>query len=38
MGLRGVYQEAVAEDHSALEKILKEYEDVLAEDPVNTVT
>lgn len=37
MGLRGLYQEAVAKDDSALEKILKEYNDVLAEDPVNTV-
>lgn len=37
MGLRGLYQEAVATDHAALEKILKEYNDVIAEDPVNTV-
>ena len=37
MGLRGMYQEAVAEDDNALEKILKEYNDVLAENPVNTV-
>ena len=37
MGLRGLYQEAVAEDNSALERILQEYEEVLAEDPANTV-
>lgn len=37
MGLRGLYQEAVAEDTSALERILQEYQEVLAEDPVNTV-
>ena len=37
MGLRGLYQEAVADDQSALEKILAEYNDVLAEDPANTV-
>ncbi|MCJ1270834.1 hypothetical protein MMC22_010731 [Lobaria immixta] len=36
MGLRGLYQEAVADDQSALEKILAEYNDVLAEDPANT--
>lgn len=37
MGLRGLYQEAVAMDDAALERILKEYTEVLAEDPVNTV-
>ena len=37
MGLRGLYQEAIAEDDSALEHILHEYQEVLAEDPVNTV-
>lgn len=37
MGLRGLYQEAVADDQAALEKILAEYNDVLAEDPANTV-
>ena len=37
MGLRGLYQEAVATDASALEKVLLEYDAVLAEDPVNTV-
>ncbi len=37
MGLRGLYQEAVADNDAALERILKEYGEVLAEDPVNTV-
>lgn len=37
MGLRGLYQEAVAEDDAALARILEEYEQVLADDPVNTV-
>lgn len=37
MGLRGLYQEAVAQDDYALETILKEYNNVLDEDPVNTV-
>ena len=37
MGLRGLYQEAVAGDDASLERILKEYDEALAEDPVNTV-
>lgn len=37
MGLRGLYQEAVAQDDSALERIVHEYQEVLAEDPANTV-
>lgn len=37
MGLRGLYQEAVAKDQLALEGILQEYNSVLAEDPGNTV-
>lgn len=37
MGLRGLYQEAVAPDRPTLEKILSKYEEVLAEDPGNTV-
>lgn len=37
MGLRGLYQEAVALDDSGLVRILEEYQEVLAEDPVNTV-
>ena len=38
MGLRGLYQEAVARDDAALRKILQEYDEVLAEDPTNTVS
>ncbi|KAI9777654.1 MAG: hypothetical protein M1816_004619 [Peltula sp. TS41687] len=34
-GLRGMYEEAVAEDEAALERILKGYESTLAEDPTN---
>lgn len=37
MGLRGLYQEATAEDNAALEKCLKEYEKILSENPVNVV-
>lgn len=37
MGLRGLYQEAVAKDDAALETVLAEYEEVLAEDPANMV-
>jgi len=37
MSLRGLYQEAVAEDDAALTHILNDYENVLAEDPANTV-
>lgn len=37
MGLHGIYREAVAKDRFTLERILKEYSDVLAEDPANTV-
>ena len=37
MGLRGLYQEAIAKDTYALERILKEYNEILLEDPVNTV-
>ncbi|KAI9717313.1 MAG: hypothetical protein M1812_004840 [Candelaria pacifica] len=36
MGLRGIYQEAVAEDQTALEHVLIEYEKILEEDPTNT--
>ena len=38
MGLRGLYQEAVAKDDATLERVLQEYEEVLAEDAVNTVS
>ncbi len=37
MGLRGLYQEAVAQDRPTLESILTKYDEVLAEDPGNTV-
>lgn len=37
MGLRGLYQEATAEDNAALEKCLEEYEKILSENPVNVV-
>ncbi len=37
MGLRGMYQEAVAEDEAALEHVQVEYEKILDEDPTNTV-
>ena len=37
MGLRGLYQEAVAKDDAALERVLQEYDEILAEDSVNTV-
>ena len=37
MGLHGIYQEALAEGQPALERILQEYDDILADDPTNTV-
>jgi tetratricopeptide (TPR) repeat protein len=37
MGLKGMYQEAVAEDNVTLERILKGYETIVVEDPTNTV-
>ena len=37
MGLRGIYQEAVAKDDAALERILQEYNEVVVQDTVNTV-
>ena len=37
MGLRGLYQEAVAKDDAALERVLQEYDEVLADNTVNTV-
>ncbi|KAL8680177.1 MAG: hypothetical protein Q9186_003589 [Xanthomendoza sp. 1 TL-2023] len=36
MGLRGLYQEALAEDESALIELLHEYDSILAEDPTVT--
>ncbi|KAI4161874.1 MAG: hypothetical protein LQ342_004565 [Letrouitia transgressa] len=35
MALHGIYQEAMAEGEPALERILQEYCDILAEDPSN---
>ena len=37
MGLRGIYQEAVAKDDAALGRVLQEYNEVIAEDTANTV-
>ncbi|KAL8962707.1 MAG: hypothetical protein Q9193_000925 [Seirophora villosa] len=37
MGLRGLYQEAMAEDSSALLQMSREYDEILVEDPTNTV-
>ena len=37
MALRGLYQEAVAENDSALKGILQGYDEILAEDQVNLV-
>ena len=37
MGLRGLYQEAVAKDEAALMEILREYNEILAENPANLV-
>ncbi|KAL8942370.1 MAG: hypothetical protein Q9216_001690 [Gyalolechia sp. 2 TL-2023] len=36
MGLRGLYQEAMAEDTPALLQTLHEYDEILAENPTNT--
>jgi hypothetical protein len=38
MGLRGLYQEATANDASALEVILKEYDKILSGNAVNVVS
>ena len=37
MGLKGLYDEAVAEDRAALGHILMGYEEILQQDPVNMV-
>jgi ER membrane protein complex subunit 2 len=37
MGLRGLYQEAEARNEDDLKKILAEYENILAERPMNVV-
>ncbi|KAI4230104.1 MAG: hypothetical protein L6R36_000361 [Xanthoria steineri] len=36
MGLRGLYQEAMAEDQAALLRMLREYDQILAENPTVT--
>lgn len=38
MALKGLFQEAVAEDNAALQKVLQEYEQILAKDPSNIVS
>lgn len=38
MGLRGLYEEAIAKDHSALEECLQGYEKTLSDNPVNVVS
>lgn len=37
MALRGLYQEAIAQDDAALKEVLGEYETILAKDPSNIV-
>lgn len=37
MALKGLTKEAVAEDNAALERVLKEYDAILAEDNTNIV-
>ena len=37
MGLRGLYEEAVAKDVSVLEKCLEDYDEILSANPVNIV-
>lgn len=37
MAMRGMYEEAVASDTRALERVLKQYEDILKDDPTNMV-
>jgi len=38
MALRGLFQEAVAQDDAALKKVLEEYEAILKKDPSNMVS
>lgn len=38
MGLRGIYEEALADNNAELSKILAGYDSVLAENPVNVVS
>lgn len=37
MALRGLFQEAIANDDVALKQVLKEYDNILARDPSNMV-
>jgi hypothetical protein len=37
MALRGLFQEAIAEDEEALQRVLEEYESIIAQDVTNTV-
>ena len=37
MGLRGMYQEAVASSTTDLEEVLQSYEKILRDDPMNIV-
>lgn len=37
MGLRGMYQEAIANSTADLEKVLESYEKILQADPLNVV-
>jgi alpha-D-ribose 1-methylphosphonate 5-triphosphate synthase subunit PhnI len=38
MALRGLFQEAIAQDDAALKQVLGEYETILAKDPGNMVS
>ena len=38
MALRGLFQEAIAQDDAALKQILEEYDSILAKDPGNMVS
>jgi len=38
MGLRGLYEEAIAEDNGTLSKLLEHYNKILETDPVNMVS
>ena len=37
MALRGLFQEAIANDDAALKQVLKEYDSILGKDPSNMV-
>jgi hypothetical protein len=37
MALKGLFQEAIAEDDTALERVLEEYDSILARDQTNMV-